>query len=578
MSILVPPALLLVAGAAVVALVPRAARCAITVLLPLLTLAYAATALPAGTTVSHPFMSYTLEVVRSDRLALLFAGIFCVTSALAALYAWHENDVTQQVTSLLYTAGALGVTFAGDLLTLYVFWELMAVTAAVLVWCGGTRAANRAGTRYLLFHLAGGAVLLAGIVLHVQASGSLRFDAFAPDASTLGSWLILAGFCVNAAVPPLHAWLPDSYPRATVAGTVLLAALTTKTAVYALLRGFPGWEILVPLGVLMALYGVVYAVLASDLRGLLSYHIISQVGYMLVGAGIGTEIAINGAAAHAVNNLLYKGLLFMCVGAVIVTTGRGNLADLGGLRRRQPVLLALYMIGAFSISGFPLWNGFFSKGMVLTAAGEAHHEWTFLLLTLASVGTFLSVGLKLPYFAWFGADRDIRPRQVPPSMLAAAAIAAFLCTLLGVVPDLLYRFLPYANEYQAYTAGHAIETVQLLLFTGFAFFLLLPNLSVARKTLLDVDVLYRKSAPVLRTLLVGGVDAAFGTVQAAADWLARAATEALRDPTAWFAERRRRGSPDFDPDRSRPPLLTPLLLTIATFVFIAVALLSWSRP
>lgn len=574
MSVLVPPGLLLVAGAALLAVLPRAARAAVSVLLPLLVVAYSATFLPVGTTVSYPFMQFSLELVRADRLSLLFGGIFCITGALAALYASHEGDVRQQVAAMLYTAGAVGVSFAGDFLTLYFFWELLAIAGTVLVWSGGTRAATRAGKRYVLLHLAGGGLLLAGIALHVAHTGSIRFDAFDPAAPTLAAWLILAGFCLNAGVPPLHAWVPDAYPRATITGSVFLAAMTTKSAVYALLRGFAGWDVLVPFGVVMALYGVFFAVLASDLRVLLSYHIISQVGYMVVGAGIGTALAVDGSAAHAVNHLIYKGLLFMCAGAVIATTGRGSLADLGGLRSRQPLLLALYMIGALSISGAPLWNGFVSKGMLLKSAGDLHLDWTVLLLGLASVGTFISVGLKLPYFVWFHGKSGIEPKPVPPPMLAAMVCAAFLCTLLGLFPGLLYPFLPHPTDYDPFTATHLIEIVQLFVFAGFAFYILLPNLSAARKTLADVDFFYRAPARLVRVLLVGRVDAVFGAVQTAADRIAATLASALRDPTAWFAEGRR-GGEDYDPDRSRPPLLSPLVVTIATFVGIAVALLAW---
>lgn len=574
---LLPPALLLVLGALLVPLVPRLARGVLTIGLPLATLAYAFAFLPAGTTVEMPFTSYVLEVVRSDRLALLFGGIFCITASIAGLFAWHEGDVKQQTAGLLYAAGAVGVAFSGDLLTLYVFWELLAVTATVLVWCGGTPAASRAGTRYILLHLVGGALLLAGIVLHASAAGSIRFTAFDPATATLGTWLILAGFCLNAGVPPLHAWIPDAYPRATVAGSVFLAAFTTKAAVYALLRGFAGFDVLVPAGVVMALWGVVYAVLASDLRTLLAYHIISQVGYMLAATGIGSELALDGAAAHAVNNLLYKGLLFMSVGAVAVSTGRDNLADLGGLWRRQPWLLGLYMVGAASICGLPLTNGFLGKGMVLTAAGDAHRDWVFLLLGLASVGTFVSVGLKLPYFVWFGAARDVPSRPVPPSMLAAMAAAAALCLLIGLVPDTLVRFLPFSTDYDAYSAAHLIEVVQLLTFAGFAFFLLLPNLSVARKTLLDVDVVYRKAAPAARALFVTGTDRVFDHAQRLADRITRGLAQALRDPGAWLSGARG-AQRDFDPDRARPPLLSPMLVTVATLVVIAIVLLSWPRP
>ncbi len=572
--ILVPPALLLVAGAALLAVAPRAWRAPLAVLVPLATLAYLVTGVPDGASLRWPFLSFELEVLRADRLSLLFAGIFCLIGAIAGLYAWPTADDGQRVAALLYTAGAVGVTFAGDLFTLYAFWELMAVTAVVLVWARRTRGAARAGTRYLLVHLTGGAVLLAGILLHAGTSGSLAFGAFDASAPTFAAWLILVGFCVNAAVPPLGAWLPDAYPRATVSGAVFLSALTTKTAVYALLRGFPGWEILVPFGVLMTLYGVVYAVLANDIRTLLAYHIISQVGYMVAGAGLGTPLAINGAAAHAVCHILYKALLFMGAGAVLATTGRSHVCDLGGFARRQPWVVALYMIGAFSISGVPLWNGFISKSMVIAAAGEAHRDGAYLLLTLASVGTFLSVGLKLPHATWFGPDRGIRPAPTPVPMLAAMAVAAALCTITGIAPELLYRLLPYPTAYDPFTATHLIESVQLLLFTFFAFAVFLPSFVGERTIALDTDVFYRRPAALVRRVVVGGVNALFGAVEAAAERLARAAAQAVRDPSAWGATGLR-PEEDFDPDLARPPLLTPLLLTIVTFVAVALALLSW---
>lgn len=568
-----PPALLLVAGAALVAVVPRALRAPLGVLVPLATLGYLVAAVPDGTTATWPFLSLTLEPVHADRLALLFGGIFCLISAIAGLYAWHVEDVGERVAALLYAAGAVGVTFAGDLLTLYVFWELM-VVAVVLVWARRTPAAERAGMRYLLVHLAGGAVLLVGILWHAGTTGSLAFRAFDPGLPTPAAWLILVGFCVNAAVPPLGAWLPDAYPRATVTGAIFLSALTTKTAVYALLRGFAGWEILVPLGVLMTLYGVIYALLANDIRSLLAYHIISQVGYMVAGAGLGSPMAINGAAAHAVCHILYKALLFMGAGTVIATTGRSKATELGGFAARQPLVVALYLIGAFSISGVPLWNGFISKSMVVAAAGELHRDGVFLLLMLASVGTFLSVGLKLPHATWFGPDRGIQPTPTPVAMLLAMAVAAALCTITGVAPGLLYQFLPYATDYDPFTAAHLIEAIQLLVFTFFVFCVFLPSFVAERTLSIDTDVLYRKPAAALRRVWVGGANALFGAAQDAAERLARGAAQALRDPTAWGADGLT-PQRDFDPDRARPPLLTPLLLTVATFVAVALALFSW---
>jgi formate hydrogenlyase subunit 3/multisubunit Na+/H+ antiporter MnhD subunit len=364
------PALILVAGALAVALAPARARRVLAVAAPLLALAYVAS-LPLGTTVTHPLLGWTLEVVRVDALSRVFGLIFAVVAAIGAVFAWGVTDRREQVAAQLYAAGALGVTFAGDVITLYAFWELMAVTAAVLVWVRDTAPAHRAGLRYVLVHLTGGAVLLVGLAAHVGTTGRIAFEHFEPSAA---AWLILIGFCLNAAVPPLGAWLPDAYPKASVTGAVLMSALTTKSAVYALLRGFAGWEVLVAAGVFMALYGVVYAVLANDIRELLAYHIISQVGYMVAGCGLGTAMAVNGAVAHAVCHILYKSLLFMGAGVVITTTGRSKLTELGGFVGRQRLVFGLYMIGAFSISGFPLWNGFVSKSMVVAAAGETHRH------------------------------------------------------------------------------------------------------------------------------------------------------------------------------------------------------------
>jgi multicomponent Na+:H+ antiporter subunit D len=442
----------------------------------------------------------------------------------------------------------------------------MAVTAAVLVWVRGTAEARLAGMRYVLVHLAGGGVLLFGVVAHVATTGSIAFGHFEPS---MGAWMILVGFCLNAAVPPLGAWLPDAYPKASVTGAVLLSALTTKSAVYALLRGFAGWEILVPLGVLMALWGVVYAVLANDIRELLAYHIISQVGYMVAGCGMGTAMAVNGAAAHAVCHILYKSLLFMGAGAVITTTGRRKLTELGGFWRRQRLVFGLYMIGAFSISGFPLWNGFVSKSMVVSAAGDAHRNVVFLLLLLASVGTFLHTGLKLPYFTWMGEDHGIEPAPAPRSMVFAMAMAAVLCTVMGVWPDGWYALLPYATSYEPYTAAHLAETTQLLVFTFFAFYLFIPKLGGEATVSVDTDVLYRKGAPLARRLFVDNVNAAFDAAERWTLVTTGVVRRVFEDPFGAITGRR---APDglFDADVARPPLMGPLTWTLLVFVALAV--------
>src|SRR5712692_10282936 len=406
----VHPGLLLILGACILPLLKGRSKRVFLVLLPALALADCLLMEP-GTFGVVRFLGHDLVFGRVDSLSLVFSYVFALLALVGMVYALHVDDDAQHVTALTYAGGALGVTFAGDFLSLFLFWELMAVSAALLVWLRREPAAIAAGFRYVLVHLFGGLCLLGGIVLHWSQAGSLAFQNMSPYAGTAAFTLILLAFLINAAVPPLGAWLPDAYPEASATGAVFLTAFTTKSAVYALIRGFAGTEMLVWWGAAMAVYGVVYAVLENDARRLLAYHIISQVGYMVCGVGIGTELALNGAAAHAFSHILYKALLFMGAGAVLEVTGRRKLSDMGGLYKTMPFTLALYMVGAFAISAVPLFSGFVSKSMEISAAGESHRAGIFLVLTLASSGTFLHTGLKLPYYMFFGPSTSSGPSR-----------------------------------------------------------------------------------------------------------------------------------------------------------------------
>ena len=324
-----------------------------------------------GTYGEGTFLGQAVVVARVDKLSIVFAAVFTIMALIGMVYALHLERAGQHVAAFVYVGSALGVVFAGDYLTLFLFWEGMAFASAYLVFAQGGAPAIGAGFRYLMVHITGGVVLLGGIVLYARATGSLLFG---PVEGALGTaaYLILAGFMLNAAVPPLNAWLTDAYPEATVTGAVFMSAFTTKTAVYVLARGFPGTELLVWFGTAMAIYGVIYAVLENDCRRLLAYHIVSQVGYMVAGIGIGTELALNGATSHAFAHILYKALLFMGAGAVIYVTGRRKLTELGGLYAAMPLTVALYMVGAFAISAFPFFSGFVTKSMVVAAAGQDH--------------------------------------------------------------------------------------------------------------------------------------------------------------------------------------------------------------
>jgi multicomponent Na+:H+ antiporter subunit D len=481
------------------------------------------------------------------------------------VFALHVRRPGEHAAVLAYAGGAIGVTLAGDWIAAFVFWELMTATSVAVVWNGESERAGPAGFRYLLMHVLGGSLLFAGIMMHAAAGGGMSFD----DWSTTwrAGWsvpaaLMLAGVAINAAIPPLHAWLTDAYPEASVTGTVFLSAFTTKTAVYLLIRAFPGSDLLLCAGVVMALYGVVYAVLENDIRRLLAYHIISQVGYMVAGVGMGTSMSLNGAAAHAFCHILYKALLLMGAGAVIAATGRRKLTDLGGLARRMPAVTALYMIGALSISGFPLFNGFVSKSVIVSAAAEGGWPAAELLLTLASVGTFLHTGLKLPYFTFFGPDRGIATGPLPRNMILAMGLAATLCIALGVFPGWLYARLPFHPfEYHPYSADHVIGTAQLLLGTAAGFWLLRRKLAGEPTISTDVDALYRRLVPAL-------VGAAGAAVSAAGE-ASRRRGLAL---AAWLS--RLGGARTYgDDDLYRRPAGATVVWALASFV--ALALYVW---
>ncbi len=455
--------------------------------------------LPAGVYGATEFLGIQLTPMRVDELSLVFASVFALITLVGAVYALHVKDTTQHVAALGYAGSAMGVVFAGDLVTLYVFWELMVFTSVWLIWCRRNPTSMAAGFRYLLVHAAGGVVLLAGIILFYLDTGTVQFAEI--DNTGIAFYLILVGFMLNAAVPPLGAWLTDAYPEATVTGAIFLSALTTKTAVYTLIRGFPGTELLVWFGVGMALWGVTYAALANNIRRLLAYHIISQVGYMVAGVGMGTIMALNGSASHAFTHIFYKALLFMGAGAIIHMTGRAKLTELGGLYRYMPATFLLYMVGALSIAAFPLFSGFVSKTMVLEAAALDQRAWVWLLLSLTAVGTFLSTGLKLPWFAFFGPDKGLRPAEAPVNMLVAMGIAAFFCIFIGIYPQWLYAMMPAPVDYQAYTSGHVLWELQLLLFTAVGFFVLIKYAGGQPKITVDTDWLYRRAMPAV----VGGI-------------------------------------------------------------------------
>lgn len=533
-----PPFLWITLGGFALPFLPRRLRQLATLALPLVTM-WHLTQLTVGTTATCTFWGYELTVLDVDKLSLVFGWIFTITVFCWSIYAWHLKRAKEPAAAFVYGGAALGVVFAGDMLTLFLNWEVMALSSTLVILAADTPRARQAAYRYAIVHLVGGVLLLFGIGVHHHETGSLAFGHLG-DIDSLATWLIFLGFAVNAAVPPLSAWLPDSYPEGSPSGSVFLSAFTTKTSVYVMATAFAGAPILVVLGAFMSVYGIFYALNENDARRVLSYSIMNQVGFMICGIGIGTELAINGVAAHAFCHILYKSLLFMSAGAVLYRTGRSKCTELGGLWRTMPWTLVFGTIGALSISAMPFTNGFVSKPMIVdaAAAGAEGHVlghgadlmmFAYLILMVASAGVSLHAGIKFPWFVFFAKDRGLRPKEAPFHMLLAMGIVAALCIGLGIYAQPLYDLLPYETGFQAYTTAHVLLQFEILVASGFAFFLLLPVLKRTDTITLDTDWVYRR----LGNRVIGWIE---GPLMAAFGWMSRFAHERVPGALIHFSK------------------------------------------
>jgi multicomponent Na+:H+ antiporter subunit D len=497
-----PPGLILILGGLLIPLLRGRAQAWATVVLPVVSFAQLL-ALDPGTSHQVELFGYQLTLVRVDRLSLVFGYVFHIAAFLGAVYAVHVRDGVQHASTLLYVGSSLGAVFAGDLITLFIYWELTAVTSVFLVWAGRSRRSYGAGMRYLIIQVGSGVVLLAGVILHLSATGSLAFDRLIGADGLLrsaspGVLLIFLAFGLKSAFPLLHNWLQDAYPESTPTGTVFLSIFTTKLAIYALARGFPGTEVLIWVGAVMTAFPIFYAVIENDLRRVLTYSLNNQLGFMVVGIGIGTAASLNGTAAYAFANIIFEGLLFMAMGAVLDRVGNCKGSEIGGLYKSMPWTTAFCIVGAASISGFPFLSGFVSKAFILDETAAGGHTIAFLMLLFASAGVFHHAGIKIPYFGFFGHDSGIRVREARSNMLVAMAGMAALCIGIGLFPKIFYGLLPFPVEYEPYTATHVITSYQLLLYSALAFtFLKVTHIypPELRSTNLDFDWGYRRVLP-----------------------------------------------------------------------------------
>lgn len=438
----------------------------------------------------------TLTTLRIDNLSVVWGYLFCLAGLINAIYALHEKSWITDSSALVYTGAAISGVLAGDMLTLFLFWELTAISSVFLVWQGGQHA-YAAGVRYLVIQVLSGVLLLAGAVIYAGSKGGdFTFGYIGLDAP--GAWLLLIAMGIKAGFPMLHMWMQDAYPKASITGTVILASFTTKFAIYALARAFPGTDILIWIGCAMTMFPVFFAVIENDLRRVLSFSLNNQLGFMVAGIGIGTTMAMNGVVGQVFVHVIFKGLLFMSIGAVMYRTGTAKASELGGLFRSMPYTTVLCLIGAGSIAAFPMLAAFVTKSMILAAALEEHLWIPFAMMLFASAGVMEHSGIKVPHFTFFAHDSGRRVKEAPWNMLVAMSLAAVLCIVLAWPwggYQLLYSIMPYETDYSPYTWDHVVFQLQLLFAAIFAFTLLKRYKfypAERRAEVVDADILYRR--------------------------------------------------------------------------------------
>ena len=489
-----PPGFIMIIGALLIPFLPHMIRQIYMMILVLIS-AYSLT-LGFGIHSTINVMGFDFILFQSDSLTLPFAIIFHIAAALNVIYGAHEKQWKQHVSIMSYSGAAIAAVHAGDLFTLFVWWEATAFTSVFLILAGNTYRSYRSAFRYILIQVTSGMFLLAGAIILLINDGSALLTKF--DINSLYGQLIFIAFGIKAAFPLLNGWLQDSYPEASEIGTVALSTFTTKLAIFCFAKCFAGTELLIVIGAIMTFYPIFFAVIENDLRRVLTYSLNNQLGFMIVAIGIGTELAINGAVAHAFAHILYKGLLFMGMGAVLFRVGTCKASELGGLFKYMPITAVCTIIGAISISAFPLFSGFVAKSLIMSALGKEGLVLVYFMLLFASAGVLHHSGIKIPFFAFFAHESGIKTKEAPLNMIIAMIIASALCILIGIFPSTFYQILPYEINYQPYDFSHVVGQLQLLTFAAFAFICLWhfkiypPELN---STVLNSDWVYRKMIP-----------------------------------------------------------------------------------
>lgn len=477
-----------------------------------------------------------LVLYRVDTLNYLFGLAFLIAALLQAIYALHTDDRFQDGMAMTFAGTAISAVFAGDLMTLFIFWELTAISSVFLILKAQTKAAYNAAMRFLGLQILSGVMLLDGMVYVQKKTGTLDLKAFESVADP-GANFILVAIAIKAAFPLLHNWMQDSYPKATVVGTVALSAFTSMLAVLVAARLFPGVDMLIWIGALMAVFPIIFAVLVNDLRKVLAYGVNSQVGLMICAVGLADlalpsgQLALNGAVGLAFVHVIFTVLLFMATGAVLHRAGTIRASELGGLYKSMPFTAVFCLVGAASMAAVPFFSGFAAQTLILDSALQSGGLTIWLMLLFASAGVVLHAGLKVPYCAFFSRDKGLRVAEAPFNMLFAMGLAALvtlavgLPSFAGIGHGWLYDLLPYpgvARSHQPFEMTDILSQLQLLSL-GVLAFLLLRRIGLypleRAGTVLDFDWTYRwagygvaKWAGTVWTKAVPAVTRFFGAV------------------------------------------------------------------
>ncbi|MBT7643022.1 MAG: Na(+)/H(+) antiporter subunit D [Rhodobiaceae bacterium] len=500
------PGLLLIVGALLVPVLPHAPRQAY--MLALIGVSgYLTFGIETGVHTTASLGGLDLILVRAEAMTKPFALVFHIAAALNVFYALHDPNKTTSAAGLAYAGAAIAALFAGDFLTLFLYWELTAITSVFLVLAGTSARTMNAAMRYLLMQVGSGVVLLAGAGLLWRDGTGLTIQAV--DALTPAGLCLLLAFGIKAAFPLVNGWLQDAYPEASVTGTVMLSAFTTKLAIYMLALCFAGFTPLIYIGAVMAVLPVFFAAVENDLRRVLAYSLNNQLGFMVIGIGVGTQLALNGTVAHAFASTIYQGLLFMALGAVLHRTGTAKASQLGALAKSMPLTAIFCTVGALSIISFPLFSGFVTKSLTLGAVAKEGYFFVWLAMVFVTVGAVQHIFVKAVYLPFFGpAPKRVKAKEAPLGMLLAMGAAAALCLGIGVYPEPLYALLPYDARYEVWKAGYVLGELQLLFFAGLGFvFLSLRGVypTAMDTTVLNTDYLFRRTLPRATMAIAGPV-------------------------------------------------------------------------